>query len=366
MHKSQASTFLLILIFLTVSCVQKKPTETTNNTLESKTLNPDASINNSNKKLKYTSGIWCILQDSKGNYWFGSHQEGACIFDGKSFTYFTIQDGLSDNQIRSIQEDQNGRIWFGTGNGLSSYDGVKITNHSSKNSFTGNDPISDGIWDLTANDLWFSAGNKSGVYRFNGEKLSYLSLPIQGDKPTFNTYAVTGFSKRNSHIWISTYAAAFRYDGKSFKTIDDESLGYSDKSGRLHIRSIFEDSKGRLWIGNNGIGVLLVDGNKTINFSEKKNLIHINSSRNGDPSPAGTLEHVFAIAEDSLGTIWFGDRDTGAWKYDGESIQNYTIDDKLPTQFVLDIYLDNKGALLFAMANGGVYIFNEGAFERKF
>ncbi|MBY0457599.1 MAG: hypothetical protein K2V38_09700, partial [Gemmataceae bacterium] len=44
-----------------------------------------------------------ILEDSKGNFWFGSWKEGVCRFDGESFTYFTMEDGLSDNQIRSIR-----------------------------------------------------------------------------------------------------------------------------------------------------------------------------------------------------------------------------------------------------------------------
>lgn len=46
-----------------------------------------------------------ILEDSKGNYWFGSWNEGVCRFDGKSLTYFTVEDGLGDNQVRSIHED---------------------------------------------------------------------------------------------------------------------------------------------------------------------------------------------------------------------------------------------------------------------
>jgi ligand-binding sensor domain-containing protein len=48
--------------------------------------------------------IRAIFQDSKGKYWFGSSQEGVAMFDGTSFTYFTSKDGLSSNQIHSIQE----------------------------------------------------------------------------------------------------------------------------------------------------------------------------------------------------------------------------------------------------------------------
>jgi ligand-binding sensor domain-containing protein len=48
-----------------------------------------------------------ILEDSKGNFWFGSWKEGVCRFDGERLTYFTMEDGLSDNQIRSIREDRS-------------------------------------------------------------------------------------------------------------------------------------------------------------------------------------------------------------------------------------------------------------------
>ncbi len=78
------------------------------------------------------------------------------------------------------------------------------------------------------------------------------------------------------------------------------------------------------------------------------------------------LQSVFAIAEDSQGNIWFGDRDTGAWRYDGASLVNYSIDTKLESQMIWDIYEDRNQRLLFAMASGGVYEFNGESFERRF
>jgi len=110
----------------------------------------------------------------------------------------------------------------------------------------------------------------------------------------------------------------------------------------------------------------LKDGNSTINFSEKHGVIHLLISRRGDYSPPGTLEHVFAIKEDNKGNIWFGDRDTGAWKFDGKTMTNYTVDKKLKTQMILDIYQDNNGNLLFAMETGGVYQFIGKSFNKKF
>jgi ligand-binding sensor domain-containing protein len=66
------------------------------------------------------------------------------------------------------------------------------------------------------------------------------------------------------------------------------------------------------------------------------------------------MKHVFAIAEDVDGYIWFGDRDTEAWKYDGTKITNYTPADGLTTTNIGSIYRDRHKRLLFAMSDGAI------------
>jgi ligand-binding sensor domain-containing protein len=68
-------------------------------------------------RLKYTTGVRSILEDSKGNIWFGSYNEGACLLHNGELQYFTTENGLSDNQVRSVYEDKNGIIWFECGEG---------------------------------------------------------------------------------------------------------------------------------------------------------------------------------------------------------------------------------------------------------
>ncbi len=359
--------YLLIFLLLNYSCAREKTSETKTIDVETREINVNGLAKYTNKQLKYTSGIRSIFHDSKGNYWFGSDQEGVCLFDGNVFTYFTVNDGLSDHQIRTIQEDENGTIWFGTGNGVSSYKEGKIENHTSQSAFIENLQIVKENWALTEKDLWFNAGNKSGTYRYSGQKLSYLVFPIEGDEHSFNSYAVTGFSKgKKGNLWIASYAAIFGYDGETFTIIDDEYLGFIEEYKKLHVRSILEDSKGNLWIGNNGIGVLLKSGDSIINFSQDKGLTHINAFGIRNGSVARILEHVFAIEEDSQGNIWFGDRDTGAWKYDGKTITNYSKKDGLTTSFVQTIYKDNNDELWFGLADGNVFKFNEKTFDKQF
>lgn len=319
----------------------------------------------SSSNLKFTSGILSIFEDSKGNYWFGSAQEGVAIYDGINFKYITTHYGLTDNQIRSIQEDKSGNIWISTAHGVSCYDGVKIKSYTA-NAYIQNQ------WTISENDLWFNGGNKEGVYQYDGRNFNFLAFPTPKVINPHNVYFVTDISKGiNNSVWIATYAGVFGFNGKEFIVINDETLGLKKETGELHIRSILEDSKGRLWIGNNGIGVFLRENESVVNFSENNNLIHPTSlnrgtNERGDKSLPGTLEHVFTISEDSKGNIWFGDRDAGVWKYDGQSMTNYTEKDGLENDFALSIYEDRGGTLWFGMADGHIFKYNGKSFEKQF
>lgn len=351
MNKKFKLIYLIFILTLNFSCVEKKSTDKETNNQELVTISKTDT-------LKFTSEIRAIFQDSKGNYWLGSHNEGVSFYNGKSFKYFTTKEGLADNQIRSIQEEQNEKIWIETAKGVSVYDKGTLTNYFTNT----NEPKYE--WHKTNGDLWFCAGEEDGINRFDGINMNYLIFPTPQNINPDNSYGVTDISKdKNGKIWIATYAALFNFDGKLVNFFDAEKLNLKSNE-LLHIRSVLADSKGRIWIGNNGIGVLLMEGNSIINFSEKYHLIHPTSTRRGDKSKPGTLEHVFAIEEDAEGNIWFGDRDTGVWKYDGRTFTNYSISDQLSNQMIGTIYKDNKNNLLFGMAHGNIFKFNGQAFEK--
>ena len=45
------------------------------------------------------------------------------VYDGKTFTVLKDKDGKAFNNVWSIIEDKKGNIWFGDSNGLWRYDG---------------------------------------------------------------------------------------------------------------------------------------------------------------------------------------------------------------------------------------------------
>lgn len=82
-----------------------------------------------------------------------------------------------------------------------------------------------------------------------------------------------------------TWAAVIEYDGESFTIIDNESLRLGADTGFLHVRRVFEDSKGRGWIGNNGIGVILRDGDDSITFTQAKGVRRRDHRSGGNMTP---------------------------------------------------------------------------------
>lgn len=318
--------------------------------------------------LKFTSGIRSMLQDSRGNYWFGSDQEGVCKFDGTTFKYYTPENGFCGKQVIYIQEDDTGLIWFGTSSGLCSFDGKKFTAVAGREVSASNHSVDKKFpsLEIKATDLWFPGNNIYELIRIDHGISSTIQYPFKmRSKGNPGDYGVTGFSKsKNGGLWIAYYSGVAYYDGKNIQYIHDSTMHYDGKSKYMHVRSILEDSKGRLWIGNNGIGVQFKEKDTIVHFSEKHGLVR------GDifayPGVPGTLMHVFAITEDSKGHIWFGDRDTGAWVFDGKEIKNYVLNTSLKTQHIWDIYEDKSGNLLFASGDRGVYQFNGNGFDRVF
>lgn len=349
--------YLIFILTLNFSCSENKISD-------EKTDKSEFVRTSTTDTLKFTSGIRAIYQDSKGNYWLGSHNEGISCYDGKSFEYFTTKEGLHDNQIRSVQEDENGIIWIGTAKGVCSYNGEKITKYFTEF----NSPKLD--WNTTTGNLWFFASEEDGINRFDGLNMNYLIFPKPKNYNPNESYGVTGLSKDNEgRIWIATYAALFSYDGKRVDIFEHNNLNLKDDE-QLHIRSVLADSKGRIWIGNNGIGIILKSGDSIIHFSkEQGKLIPMNEFKsniqNNQTFKNTGLQSVFAIEEDAKGNIWFGDRDSGIWKYNGEKLINYIVDEELKSQMIWSIYNDHNDNLLVGMAEGGVYQFNGKSFDRR-
>lgn len=80
----------------------------------------------SNKKQK-NYNIRAIQKGPAGIIWLGTNGQGLLKYDylRDSCKQYTMQDGLGDNYVYSIQYSANNELWMGTNNGLSCFDLTK-------------------------------------------------------------------------------------------------------------------------------------------------------------------------------------------------------------------------------------------------
>jgi len=65
--------------------------------------------------------IFTIFQDSKGYMWFGTNS-GAVRYNGREMKTIGVLQGLSDNSVRSINQDSAGIIYMATAKGIAVFD----------------------------------------------------------------------------------------------------------------------------------------------------------------------------------------------------------------------------------------------------
>ncbi|MBL7804071.1 MAG: hypothetical protein JNL02_10070, partial [Saprospiraceae bacterium] len=69
-----------------------------------------------------------------------------------AYLHFDIRDGLPSNLIYCAYQDKKGIMWFGTNNGLASYDGLRFHVYGTKDGLP--DPEVLGLWEDSKERLW--------------------------------------------------------------------------------------------------------------------------------------------------------------------------------------------------------------------
>lgn len=181
--------------------------------------------------------IISICCDKKGNLWFGTYGYGLnkliinpLTVDDVQFISYTEADGLANNVIYGILEDNRGNLWLSTDNGLSRFNPLK---KEFKNYY-----VADG---LQSNQFYWSAyfKNKSGKMYFGGMNGLNAFYPdsIQDDK--FTPYvAITNFKIYNQSVEVGK-----KYNGKvtlekSISNTDSILLSYKSNEFSFEFSSL--------------------------------------------------------------------------------------------------------------------------------
>ncbi len=360
----QIHTFSLLTIFIFITaCNGQIKTNAPNDKIDKQTTNK-----NQTAKLIKTQGsnlsdnVHCGLQDKAGNIWFGTTGEGVYRYDGKTFTQFTVADGLNSNTVWSMLEDKEGYIWIGTNKGLCRYDArlndkvgqgkafstifinANLDNLLFKKASNNNSILKNDVWSMMQDRngrIWF--GTSEGVY-FYKEKLftHFLQNDEVINKQNLQLKMVDCIlEEKNGIIWFASgmppgMEGVCRYDGKTITSFKPNGDGW--------IRYIIKDKKSNLWFGGRSKGNFFYDGKTFTNFTEK---VGIGNS----------------ILPDKAGNIWFtGDEGNnsyeskdGIWRYDGKTFTNFSTKDGMGKYFVHCMMADKNGNIWVGTRNTGLY-----------
>lgn len=344
MKHAQIFTFLTILIFGTACNGQVKkdvPKEKEHSKQIKNVVDPRF------------GDVRCSLQDKEGNFWFGTTQNGLYKYDGKSFNQFTVKDGLDCNKIYCLLEDNDGKIWVGTEEGLCFYDGKafsKIQIPLPKNLPPNKSPYYQTHWVYSMlqaknGKLWFVTID--GVYIYDGKSFTQFMIDEAANGFLTSSDKVERILEDNAgNIWLGgrTNKGVFRYDGKSITNLKLPELIQDPNGPRPKPHNWgwpqLQDKNGNLWFSNWG-GVYKYDGIKFTSFSAKEGV-------------TGVM--VAKIIEDNKGDFWFsGD---GLFRYNGKSIIRYTAKDGESNLGGWSILEDKNGNIWVSTKEKGLYIFD--------
>ena len=344
--------YVCCLIFATSCTLQN---QTTQNSSTEKKVEVPREIVTYKEQDKMTSG----LLDKAGNLWFGTSNEGVYRYDGTSFVNFTEKEGLSSNYVNCILEDKAGNLWFGTQNGLSKYDGKAFTRQAipmdneidiEGKEWWNKSTVSCLLEDKKGN-LWIGTGG-DGAYRYNGESFTHFVFTndYKQSDGLHHNFIQSMLEDTEGNIWFTsmTHGGVSRYDGEKtthFSTSD----GLKDDM----VAGSFQDKAGNLWFGTIQTkfeGLYCYNGTSFTGFGKEDGLCdnfvtgfyedvdHQLWIRTGSTlciyngktfAPFMTkegqgLKDISFIIEDKDGNIWLGGKYGHLWKYNGETLSDFT------------------------------------------
>ncbi len=250
----------------------------------------------------------------------------SCAQETYFFTHLKSDNGLPHQQIMSMAFDHDGLLWVGTRNGLAKYDGYSFVTYYNNPDDSESIPHNfiRVIFVDSDNNVWI--GSDMGISRYRRDTDDFENHSVEGEHiakivetkdgaivcsgtrifrrspeekefrhiPRQSEGYVAGMAvSPDNRIYVATDRSIAWYSSRlDSETILDASLYSNFLSGFDAIVPLFFDSRGKLWIGRDGKGVMCLD------IRSGKNEIY-DETRLSD----GTVR---AIAEDSQGLIFLG------------------------------------------------------------
>lgn len=195
-------------------------------------------------------------------------------YEEKDFVRYTVKDGLSDNYVTCLQQDEWGYIWIGTDNGLNRFDG-----YSFRNFYQGSTALP-----LPSNTIWklkTMGKDRLGIISLRGlQVLNTTTFALTNffvpDNTSFTTYSNSALDAAVLPDATTALATAtgfynFSPEGKLLYRFDKYTAADIDKKRILYARKIIP-------LGNENCIVYVDDDGIASYNSAKKEFTEIEST----------------------------------------------------------------------------------------
>jgi signal transduction histidine kinase/ligand-binding sensor domain-containing protein len=274
------------------------------------------------------------------------------------FRLLGLDDGLPQSYVNQITQDVRGYLWIGTQDGLASFDGRRMTVYrhvpGDATSIAGNNVHALCVGE----DSLLYANTANGPCRFDDASSSWSRVassqfPTQRNQQGLRhvhdgTVNVT-YTDRLGRVWVGSVR-----DGLSVtdpRTPITHRFSARERGNQQlpsdDVWALCEDARGRMWVGLNGGGLVIVDAMRITH-----RLTHVPS----DPT-AMSSNVIRFLFEDNHGTMWIGTHGGGMCQYDP---YRHAMPLLQPTRravdaqdnFIRGIASDGKGVVYIGLRTG--------------
>ncbi len=282
--------------------------------------------------------ITCINKDRAGNLWIGTYYTGLNIWRDNVEDISVYFKNPSENSskgkiVRDICSDSEGKIWYCTEDGFLNC--LNPQTHEMK-VFTIEGGVNMHALVMDNDNLWVCSFGK-GLFLFDtnsGRVRKKYDFP--------NNSITSGLKTTEEDIYIGTMKGLYLLDKGTGK------FSHITATGNDFIHCLYQDSKGVLWVGTYGNGILCLD--------KDGNVLSHTTPHKGQSG----LTSIFTTSfhEDSRHRMWVTTEGGGVCHtepdYNIKDLKFSSISrkDGLPSNITCSIIEDNNGMILVATANG--------------
>lgn len=306
------------------------------------------------------------------------------------FDSLSLEDGLSNSSVSTIQQDSKGFLWFGTQSGLNRFNGYEfiIYNHDTFNSNSLPHELIQSLFIDNEDIIWI--GTYNGISRFDPSTEIFTNFEYEQDKEnSISNNVVTDIAKDgNGMIWIATLGGLNCLNpatGSIKKYLHSE----TDPDSLLHdtVRTLLIDSSGRIWVGNlGGIDLYHKESDSFIHYESlpspyvmklleySKNILAVGIWGGGITlfdvdketflnTPLGD-NSIYTMEIDSLNNIWVGTWSNGLFIFNPEDQSSFAVNknkkdrSSIKSDTIYSLFRDKRGMMWIGTNGNGLYKHN--------